>query len=78
MSVISVLLLPHYFVYLAEIASNEWEFHAAKPKGLSGGADGGEMPQEKLGCKNESDSMREGVSPSTYDMDKEAGNWEMC
>ena len=41
--------LPHYFHYLAEIASNAWGFHAVKPQGLSRGADRGEMPQEKLG-----------------------------
>lgn len=72
-----MLLLPHYFLYLAEIASNGWDFYTVKPKGLSGRADRSEMPQEKLECENESDSMREGVSPSVYDMGKEAGNWEI-
>lgn len=32
------------------------------------------MPQKKLGCENESDSRKEGVVPSVYDTDKEAGN----
>lgn len=35
------------------------------------------MPQKKLGCENESDSRKEGVVPSVYDIDKEAGNWEI-
>lgn len=70
------MFLPHYFIYVAEIASNKWGFLAAKTKGLSRGADRGGMAQEKLGCENESDVRREGVSPSVYDIDKEAGNRE--
>lgn len=36
------------------------------------------MSQEKVGCENESDSRREGIPPRVYDIDKEAGNWELC
>ena len=74
MSVICRIFLLHYFIYLAEIASNERTFHAAKLKGLSRGADRGKMPQEKLGCEDKSGSRREGVSPRVYNVDKEARN----
>lgn len=36
------------------------------------------MFQEKLGCENESDSMKERVSPSVHNINKGAGNWEVC
>lgn len=36
------------------------------------------MFQEKLGCENESDSMKERVPPSVHDINKGAGNWEVC
>ena len=58
--------MPHYFIYLEEIASNEWEFHAAKLKGLSRETEV-KCLRRSWDCVNESDSRREGVSPSVYD-----------
>lgn len=59
-----VFFLPHYFIYLAEIASNEREFHAAKLKGLSRETE--VKCLRSWNCENESGSRRKGVSPSVY------------
>ena len=69
--------MPHYFIYLAEIASNEWEFHAPKLKGLSRETEV-KCLRRSWDCENESDSRRQEVSPSVYDIDKGAENWVLC